>query len=161
MSVNNGFGSYSTSVNSTNNPTLVVQLPTNETKRILDIHAMYSLRTGAANTALEQGRLLIVGVKYGSPVEAFDPRNFEVPESLSGAKIYFDAPLGRDELDALTISRSFNFNNGIIIPEGVDCSVILTQCIGDGAAYPICGEVNAFLTVNGVSGKSEKIFKNV
>ncbi len=161
MSSVTGYGSINGVVNSTTNTNLSVILPPNGTKRIFDISAGYSLRRGGTNTKLIQGRLLVVGTKFDSLTSFIDPVQAELTSVIGNAKIYFDMPIGIKSLNNVVIQESFDWLNGLILPDGVDATVILTACFGDGSAPPAAADVNAYLNVNGVASGSDKIFKNI
>lgn len=160
MSAQTGFGSINGVVNSTSNCSLAINLPPNGTKRIFDVQCGYSLRRGGTNTLLTQGRLLIIAAKFDS-VDAFiDPVQEELTSAVGNAKIYFDMPIAVDGNNK-AIAKSFNWLNGLILPDGVDASIILTCCFGDGSVPPVAADVNAYLNVSGLTAGSDKIFKNV
>lgn len=162
MSSITGFGSINGVVESTNNCNLVVLLPPRGSKRIFDISAGYSLRrgSGVSNTKLTLGRLLVVGTRFDVPNAFIQPDDYETP-ALGNAKIYFDAPICADHLSTVSIQKSFNWVNGLLIPDNEDTSIILTCCFGDGSAPPAASAVNAYLNVSGLTSDSDKIFKNV
>lgn len=160
MSSITGYGSINGVVNSTSNMSLAILLPPNGTKRVFNISAGYSLRRGGTNTKLIQGRLLVVGTKFDTPTAFIDPVQAELTTVLGAAKIYFDVPIGIKSLNNTVIQESFDWLNGLVLPDGVDISIILTACFGDGSAPPAAADVNAYLNVSGVASGSDKIFKN-
>jgi hypothetical protein len=158
MSSKQGFGNIADVVNSTTNCSIVIQLAPHGTKRIFDITAGYNLRTGGTATLLSGGRLIIVGIKFDAPTSFINPRDFELP-TVTG-NIYFDAPIIPDGNNKAVV-RSFNWINGLVLPDSQDASIILTACFADAPAPPAAGDVNAYLSVSGLVAGADKIFKNV
>lgn len=161
MSIRSGFGCLTGVVDDTNNCNLIIQIPAKKTKRALNVDVGYSIVQGGSNAALTLGRLLIVGSKYEGDTEFIDPTVIALPAGLEGATIYFDMPITAIDATQIGISNSFGWQQGIMIPEGIDASIILTACFGDGNAPPVADPVNAFLNVQGVVAGSDKIFKDV
>jgi hypothetical protein len=160
MAIKNGYGTLVDIVNGSANTAAVIQLPSKNVKRIFSIDCAYSLRSGATNTLLIGGRLLVVGSRYEALTEAINPRDIEYNTALQGVAVYFDAPLFPDD-NVEFIGKSFSWANGLTIPDGTEASIILSMCYGDGIAAPGADDVNAFLNVTGIVGGSEKPFKNV
>lgn len=160
MSIKSGYGTIIDVLDDTANTNLIIQLPSKQTKRILNVDCGYSLVIGGANTALFRGRLLVVGTKYENDTEFVNPSSITYPTGLQGTQIYFDCPISGNN-NVTSISRSFSWTQGILIPDGVDASIILTACFGNGAVPPLAISTNAFLNVQGLTGGSDKIFKNL
>lgn len=161
MSVKSGYGTITGVVDDTTNTNLTIVLPSKQTKRILNIDCGYSIVQGGGNTALTLGRLIIAGTNFDATTEFVDPTINALPASLQGIQIFFDMPITAIDATQIGIQHSFSWAQGIQIPDGVDASIILTACFGNGNAPPVADPVNAFLHVQGLSAGSDKIFKNV
>lgn len=183
MSIKSGYGNLTETLESLadaittlpSNRNSVIQLPSKLSKRIFSITVGYRVPSNAddALTQLFGGRLLVVGTKFQNYQDVISPLESALPDSLNSANVYLDVPIiemsnvaaaSDDDNFQKGFSKHFDFNSGIIIPESVDASVILTFCANNQqdvlGRYPESAPVIAYLNVQGFTGGNDKIFKN-
>lgn len=170
MSQKNGYGNLVATLVSLeilgvlqeSNRNAIIQLPSKNDKRIFTITAGYRLPTGTSATALQSGRLIVVGTKYEGDTEFIDPTIQQLPDTISSAQVFYDIPIIGGTGDALNRNAPpthLDFTTGILIPAGSDASIILTFCTtSGGASFPASDPVTAFLNVHGYVGGSDKLF---
>lgn len=165
MSIKTGFGNLTESLQSLyvlgipqdSNRNAILQISGKTEKRIFSISAGYAVQNGSSGTAVTGGRLIVCSDKFqGANEEIFCDRP-DVPIALSSSSIFFDWLFTPNKME-----YHFTFDNGLYVPEGVDVSIILTSPrTTGGAVYPETDPAIGFLSVTGIIGGSDKIFREI
>jgi hypothetical protein len=144
------------------NRNLILSLPKNVEKQIFSVACSYNFINGVTLGATEYvgGRLIIIGAKLDDDEIEIFPDLDTLPDALQGGNVYFDQFIGAKNSGQTSISEHFQL--AIRIPKDENASVILTYPYDDTTGADPASDIHlGRLSVQGITGGTEKIFKNI